>query len=213
MFMGRDRILYTGLDPTRWSHADALDHVSFIAVVPKPCEHVAPYFAALNTMTHILVTSRSTVPLLFAYAPQVIDKQFIAVGQATAAQLRLYGVSHIDVAEQECGEGVCQLLCAKRPHSVFYPHAAQARRLIHTCLMREEISHIAFALYDTLPCVPNPLPDLQIYREVVLTSPSTVRAFFSCYSTIPQDLLLTPIGKITQQALEVFLSSRYRAVF
>lgn len=206
----KHKTLYLGLDPSRF--VLEVDHVPFIQIVPYPLQDVQAYFQNLAPFSDVLLTSRSAVLLFVDYARKVkqkfIDKQFFVVGQATASLLREFAVHKIFVAQQECSEGVCSLLQTHRPTYLFYPHAQQARDVISTYLKTCHLPHVEFALYHTQSCVPQPLPCLQDYERVVFTSPSTVKAFFACYASLPLELNLLAIGPVTKQALTKALQDK-----
>jgi uroporphyrinogen-III synthase len=207
------KILYLGLDPTRYACKGEVFHLPLIKIVHRPFQEVEPTLGQLTQTTHVILTSRTAAHLLCDYANQasqsLSDKIFLTVGQATAAALYDKGFSAIHVALQETGEGVVDLLkILPNACHIFYPHSAIARPLIADYLKKNSVSFTATILYDTVARHVQ-LPDLNDFEEIIFTSPSTVAAFFACTTHIPPYEKCIPLGPITARALEIMLGLLY----
>lgn len=206
------RILYLGLDPTRYPHEGELVHFPIIRVVPRPFEgEIKTAFAQLPECSHVLFTSRTAVSLFLTYTDfeQRAGKTYICVGQGTDKRLAEARVHSAHVAEEETGEGVVALLKTLTIPSLFFPRSAQGRFVIQRYLREAAIPFISVDLYDTLPN-PLTLPDLELFDAVVFTSPSTVHAFCTLAPLPPPENCIS-IGPITTKALEdEWLATRAR---
>jgi len=198
------RILYTGLTPP----SEEVVHCPLIQIVPRPSSDpmILQMWEYLPHTTHIIVTSKSTVHILFSLLPKGADLSHIhalAVGKVTASHLKSRGFRSIEVPSEETGEGLVQLIDSKTLKNPFFlwPHSARSRPIISRYLQSRDLPFYDCILYDTITRIPDPLPDLSQFDEIIFTSPSTVEAFLKAYGTLPNDLCLTPIGPITAKFL------------
>lgn len=202
-------ILYLGLEVPEHLQARQIVHCPLIKIMPRPKQDpaIAQAFASLQHYTHLIFTSKSAVSIFMDYAsqsPDLDDKRLIAVGKKTAAKLASYGILHPLVAKEETAEGVVQLLSdldLAKAH-VFWPHSSLSRPIITAWLKQQQVCHCACALYDTIPNIPETIPDLNRFDEIVFTSPSTIDAFLQIYKRFPADKTLTCIGPVTQAYLK-----------
>lgn len=194
-------ILYLGLDPSRHHLRGEITHYPVIRIEPLP--FALPDF---KRFTHLIVTSKTAVNLLFEEAPLFVG-QIIAVGEATAHALRLRGMEPTLVAEEESSEGVVDLLSS---HSfdgaqLLWPHSKRSRPAISDWAIEHGIALEELILYDTHPFQPSPPPDLGQFDEIAFTSPSTVEAFLKIYGQLPQDKVLWTQGEVTKSFLQLVL--------
>jgi uroporphyrinogen-III synthase len=206
-------ILYLGLDPSHYQSNGKLTHWPIIQIIPRPLHESAVYETLRNfaQYSHIIVTSKSTVNILCDYLAQLniplqswAKKATLAVGQVTAKHLEACGITPLIVAQEETAEGIInelKLLSLKNSH-VFWPHSSKARWIIKEFLVEQGIQHTTCALYDPKPQVPDTLPFLEDFDEIVFTSPSTVEAFLTIFGHFPSHARLIGIGPITTRFLE-----------
>lgn len=166
-------------------------------------------FQAWPRYTHLIVTSKSAVKSLFSlikvFQLPLSEKHWIAVGNATAAELFQYGIKTPEIAADESSEGIVKLLQKlelNKAH-LFWPHSALSRPVITEYGKRNKILITDCAVYDIQPDDRMELPDLNIFEEVLFSSPSTVKAFFDRVHEPPSHLKLTPIGPVTAEALRL----------
>lgn len=197
------RILYLGLDPSRFVHQGCLVHYPIIRTVPLQGPKIEEIQALWPAFTHVLFTSRTAVQLL----PQDLKgKQICVIGKATAAALASQkGVLHI--APTPTQEGMIDLLRTLDLQKAyfFYPRSALSRDVLENFFQQQRIRAHIVDLYETLVQIPGPLPDLNAFDEIVFTSPSTVHAFKQIFGSLPEGKRSTAIGPITAQALERLL--------
>lgn len=211
------KILYLGLDPSRFIHQGELIHYPIIRIVPRPLEELHTLFLSFHTYTHLLCTSRTAATLFLkhmsTYGLSMADlyaKRILVVGKATAQVF-----DRVDaIAQEETGEGVIKLLqqekTLKQGH-LFFPHSALSRNIIMDYLNTQGIRTTASVFYDTIPNSQEPLPRLDMFDEIIFTSPSTVDAFLHIFKAFPKQVTLTPIGPITQKTLDNILNMSYLA--
>lgn len=184
-------------------------HCPLIKTVPRPLNSPEIQYALeqLAQFTHLIFTSKSAVHYFFDYARDLSDFckfSYIAVGQATAAVIKQYADVEPLIAEEETAEGVCVLLdrALSEDSFVLWPHSAQARSVIQDYLNNRNIRHCCCPLYETLPDLPQKLPDLQSIDKLVFTSPSTIDAFMLAYGSIPSHISISCIGPVTNSCLK-----------
>lgn len=189
----KKRVLYLGLDPSRFITDGIVTHYPVIKIVPRDLP--ALDFTLFDT---IIFTSRSSVKIL---APHLkCPATMIAVGKATAALLKEFGFSCL-LPENETAEGVVDILKSINIKNALYLHSSRARDVIGRYLKINNITCVQAPLYDTVIQQTVPIPSLDLFDEIVFTSPSTVDAFLEIFKQLPQNKILTPIGPITKRQL------------
>ncbi|MCC5832019.1 MAG: uroporphyrinogen-III synthase [Chlamydiales bacterium] len=198
--LNRKKILYFGLDPSRYESNEEIIHFPLIETRPLPYERVKFYFTSPHS--HLLFTSRTAVSYYFGYGGRG-DKICLCVGKATAQRLAEFGVEAAHVAKEACGEGVIALLERLACEHILYPHSARARPLLPDYL---KAKGTPFALYDTFSKDVK-LPNLEGFDRLVFTSPSTVEAFATLSAKLPERAQCEAIGPVTQNALNKLFDS------
>lgn len=203
--------LYLGLELPPEYQKGSVFHCPFIQVIPRPTTDplVIHAFQHFNDYTHLIFTSRNSVCIFFHLAASfrsttTENKITISVGQRTAEKLKDYGIASNVIANEETAEGIVKELKKidlKQAH-LFLPQSSIARTVIKDWLTQEQILYTACPIYDTLPRLPNPLPDLSQFKEIVFTSPSIVNAFIQAYGSFPNGKKFICKGPVTQSYLE-----------
>ncbi len=191
--------LYVGLDASRISKN--VYHLPLIKILPRFFE-VESY----DQVSHILFTSRSAIPIFLEHY-SLQSKELIAIGPGTAQKLIECGYRAAHIANLHTAEGVIQLLEHLTIAHLLLPHAAKARPLLPTYL--KERGHLAIPIYDTELIYYESPPSLDLFDEIIFTSPSTVEAFINLYGSLPLKKTLTSIGPITQKSIELALIKKY----
>lgn len=214
----RPRIFYTGLSVPYEYRMQRVHHCPLIEIHPVPQEDSSIKQALANfaSYTHLIFTSKTAVTLFFDYAinngiskETIIEKTILAVGTATAGQVRALSDKECLVAGVESAEGVVSLMTSLLPDlkkigtSVLWPHAALSRPLIAEWLKERNIHHVECVLYHTRTRALTEKPELKDFDEIVFTSPSTVDAFLDLYGALPdgQQITIKAIGSVTEQRL------------
>lgn len=201
-------VLYLGSDPTRYQEqrSETLIHFPVLEIVPRSLDSlpIVHLLTELPFFTHTIVTSKSTVAILGTRLLEL--KNIFAIGKSTAAALQVQGVLPRWVADEETQEGIIsqlRLLDWTEDAYVFLPRSSLARSALENYFIFHNIRHQVCDLYDTKPRATSP-PSLDAITEIVFTSPSTVHAFSLLFPTPPPNILLTPLGPITTEALRLY---------
>ncbi len=192
------RKLYLGIDLP--ADLQAL-HYPVIRTVPL---EIAPHlWDNFPNFTHVIFTSKNGVKIFLQSGRSLHQKQLLAIGQKTAAQLLQVGLRPLGIAETETQEGMIELLRTLdlKGAYILYPRSALARKPLENFLIEQQIRYQVWDLYTTVFQKPLPVPDLNLIDEIIFTSPSTVRAFIAAFGQIPPDKKLTCIGPVTEAEL------------
>lgn len=198
------KTLYVGLNPPTGDEYGTIVHCPLIQVIPRHTPQVLSCCRDLGRYTHLLFTSKSAVRFFLEVVEGDLQHlQVLSLGAATTRFLLGRGLEVHHTADDETSEGVVAMLGRQdlRHAHLLWPHAVRSRAVISNALRLHGVQYTECMLYDTVPVVPNPAPDLRDFDQVVLTSPSTVEAFFAVYPNPPQKLRLIAIGPITGAAL------------
>ncbi len=187
----RPKVLYLGLDPSRYRTKKEIVHYPVIEIVAKPLK---PY--PWKSYTHFLFTSRSAAKI---FPKELLQgKVVIAIGKATAELL-----PHLLLAPYPTQEGVVELLrqLSLKEASLFWPRSSISRNVVTRYLQEKKIRYTLCDLYETKVCelkLAHPLDEIE---EIIFTSPSTVEGFLKIFKRFPANKRLVPIGPITARAI------------
>ena len=131
------------------------------------------------------------------FKKKIFEKRIGAIGVKTAQRIEAHGGIPAFVAVQETLEGMIAALEQEKIKFLLWPRSALSRPLLTQWLQEQQTAYFAPPFYDTLPCFPSPLPDLEQFDELLFTSPSTVDAFLAAYGQFPPGKLCRAIGPIT----------------
>lgn len=213
------RILYVGLDYPQHLEG-SITHCPLIQIVPRSYqdEAISHSLSLFLAYTHVLITSKSAIPILMQYLPLFgysqqdwQSKKILAIGQATAKELAKNGITPFLIAKEETSEGLIAELKAFSPSSFFFwPHSSLSRPVIREFFQAQAFRYQECSLYDTKPRRPDSLPPLEAFDEIIFTSPSTIDAFMHFYGSLPENKSLRAIGPITEHHLRYVISSSKR---
>lgn len=208
------KVLYLGLDPLRYQVEGEITHYPIIQIVPRLADDpfIKQSIANFALYTHVIITSRSTVKILFDYLllanyqkQDWLGKVVIALGRATSSQLLSYGITPQIIAQEETAEGIIselkQIYPSLRQPFFFWPHSALSRPILANYLKQQGFRFQECILYETKVSNCLPLPSLTLFDEIIFTSPSTVDAFLTIFGQLPANKKLTPIGPVTASYL------------
>lgn len=216
--MYEKKALYLGLDPSRYKDQGNIYHLPMIEIVARSINshEIREAFEGLPFYTHIIFTSRNAARIFVetqnTLMKRDINKNYItiAVGKATASLLIKMGLAPQLTAKNETAEGIIQVLSQLDLSNAFcfWPHSAISRPVITDFFLKQKIRFTDCALYDTLPRRHENLPDLNDFKEIIFTSPSTVDAFLQFFPGIPEDIKITSIGPVTEKYLSTIKARR-----
>jgi len=207
----KQRLLYLGLDPSDYQTGGRLVHLPLIQIIPYPLSTLENIFKNFSSFTHVLITSKSTIPILLGYLADLgfslkdwKNKRIVVVGRATARVLCQYNLFPYLIAQNETSEGIVVELkeIPLEGAHLFWPHSALSRPVIRKFLAQKEIKLTECHLYDTRSSHPVSLPSLEQFDAIIFTSPSTVNAFIEIFGRLPENKDLISIGPITEQYLK-----------
>lgn len=216
------RVLFTGLQLGQFLANGFVEHLPLIQIKPRPLSELEPFIIELETASHLLVTSQTSVNLLFELMGhfQVTEKileriRIICIGHKTAQTLQGRGGYPAYIAREESQEGVIKLLdkvVFNNNDRLIYPRSAQARPLIEEYLKKQAFGHAVFDLYDTSSILLKTKPDLSLFDEIVLTSSSGVKSFFENFGCFQEENKIICKGAITQKTFQESLKSQLSSI-
>ena len=209
--MPAKKILYLGLDPSRFQHDGELIHIPVIKIVSRPFDTLKEAFGKLAECTHVLFTSRSAVALYKEYGLKIgadlKNKIYISSGSATSQKMAENGFQATHCADEETAEGIIALIeRLKGNFHLFFPRSAQGRSLIVDYLKEKNIDFTCVDLYDTVPNAVT-LPEIESFDEIIFTSPSHRLCLSRTCQKASSIKKCRAIGPITEQALATFFDS------
>lgn len=198
------KVLYLGLDPSRFECDGDLIHCPIIKTVTRPREEIKWVLDDAPEFTHLIFSSQNGVRYFFEAVGPCSAVQIFCVGQATAEAVRARGYA-CQAAFKERQEGVIDLLRPLNLNEAYIgvPCAVGARGVLGFYLAMRDIRHQLIPLYQTVPKEDVVLPELDRIDELVFTSPSCVDAFFA--KKKPTHQKLRAIGPVTKERLNYYL--------
>ncbi len=214
------RVWYTGTNPDHYLRAARLIHKPLIEIQPlaDPVE-LDTRLAYLGTYRWVVFTSRYTVDAVFARVEALgLDARIFAgvkvaaVGRATAKDLSAWGLRADLVPTLESSDGLVLAFSKGTADAtgplvfpgdrVFLPCSDQALPVIEKGLtaLGVRVDKVVAYRNTAVDKVP-PGIDLSKLDEVILTSPTTARAFALFFPDPPEKLILVPMGAQTVKAL------------
>ncbi|MEM1282470.1 MAG: uroporphyrinogen-III synthase [Chlamydiota bacterium] len=203
------KTLYLGLNPPKDEEGIVHFPVIHIKTFPVETPSIIKMMSDWEAYTHLVLTSKSAVKAVDSYCShfdcQREGKVGIAVGKATAKEMESCGFSVDHIAQREQAEGILEVLeCLELGEaSILWPHSALSRNVLSDYFLKKKLHVKDVVVYDTLP-VDTDLanaPDLEQFKKIIFTSPSTVDAFLGIYGTLNVVPELIAIGPITRDRL------------
>jgi hydroxymethylbilane synthase len=214
----KKNILYLGLNPPSLATKNIV-HFPIIKINPLPfeSEQIQNSLNLIHDYTHLILTSKTTVSILFEYLQHKgtrIDalkgKSIISVGKATSQCLEKYGFHVTCCAKEESSEGIITELSQLDLSQafIFWPHSSLSRPLLQEYFLEKGLKFHACVFYHTETHFPNIQVDLNSIEEIIFTSPSCVDGFLEIFRELPLQKKLTAVGLVTEKYLKKKRSSR-----
>ncbi|EPP35386.1 uroporphyrinogen-III synthase HemD family protein [Chlamydia ibidis] len=185
--------LYLGLNKQTAKKYQA-DFLPILRVSPYSlnCPQLRKASKYLEKSTHVIITSPSSTSLFISKMKRahslrsLREKYYICIGQATEQRLKnLVPKAKIITAKEETSEGIVPILkSCSRDCYFLYPHSALSRPIIKKFLQEEHRKHFAYAHYNVRP-VALSVRVFGKYKNIILTSPSGVRAYARIFPNLP----------------------------
>jgi len=214
------RVWYTGTNPDHYLKPARLTHKPLIAIEPlDDTKELDAALARLRDYRWVVFTSRYTVAAVFdRLAARNLDARSFAgvkvaaVGKATARELAQRGLRADLVPELESSDGLVSAFSngprVAVDERVLLPCSELALPVIPRGLTALGAKVDRVVAYRNVPVETKPDVDLGLLDEVVLTSPSTARAFVQWFPSPPERLVLVPMGGQTVKALHELFPGR-----
>jgi len=207
----RERILFTGLDPTNFRTLGDLLHWPALKLV-RNRRGFGEFPAATGRLrggafAWAVFTSPAAVRFFAAAlkenrldARTLAPARVAAAGGGTAAELARIGVLPDAVAERPGGRGLIDALAGQRVGGVLLVQGAQAPDTLAEALRGQGRQVRRLALHKAVPHpeLGKPLPEHEI---IYFTSPSGVRAIRKAYGDAAFEKHVWCIGRVTRRAL------------
>ncbi len=206
-------VLYTGTNPEKFKGLGHIIHFPMIEISPVPfsAQQIHALIAAMPNYDMVLLTSRFAVKYFFALIErgnyplsELATKTFVAIGKTTAAALARYGITPALTAEEETSEGLYKELTAKFPvkgKQVLFPRSSLSNPYLKEHLTKAGAVVEELTVYQNIKPPKRPIPRENI-RQVLFTSPSTVRNFLEDYGRIPKEWGILSKGAVTSKCLK-----------
>lgn len=203
-----NKSLFLGLDPSKFLSSGEVFHYPMIKICSRPKSELLPTFFDFHEYSHLLLTSKSSVKILFECLDRLQKpysllntKKVIAIGRATAEYLMKEGIYVDHIPQIESQEGLMALFGKLKISSkdrILYPRSSKARANLVEYFTQNEIPFVAPCFYDTLDYLPDPKPNIEDFDEIVFTSPSIVNSFFNHFSLPEKEVKLIFKGEVTK---------------
>lgn len=201
------KILHLGLSVEGFSAPGyEVVHFPIIEIIPYAKEAVLESLKKIESASHLIITSQTTIRLLETYFSEKQKQSAqalptLAVGKATYKSLLATGYQNVCCAPIACGEGIVAMMKEiKEPATFFYPHSDLARPLIEIEGRKKGHKVEGFSLYTTIATT-KPLIDWTSFDEIFFTSSSTVDSFFKLYGELPPLEKCRAIGFLTKKTV------------
>ncbi|MFY7842622.1 MAG: uroporphyrinogen-III synthase [Rhabdochlamydiaceae bacterium] len=201
------KVLYLGTDPSFYLSQFKCDLIHCPLIHIKLLEdNLLLLKERWPSFSHVLITSKQTIRLLSHHHLSFFNKRFIALGPSSAKEIKDHGGNVIQTFSSPCQEGGVEALKNFDWNEVnlVYPRSLLARDHLSTFL-QEALSEESLFVCDLYEVVQQPPPlsfDWHGIEEVIFTSPSVVKAFFSIFESLPFHIKPVCIGPVTKNTLE-----------
>ncbi len=208
----KEAILYTGTNPLKYERLGSIIHLPMIKIkeAKLTAQQRQRLFAELDSCDIILLTSRFGVHYFLKILSKkkynialLKGKQWIAIGEETAAALREHDIEPGFVAQEESSEGLVKELEEQFPlrgKKILFPRSSLPNPYLKEKLTALGNSVKEIVVYENVKPTKRKLPEDGI-QKIIFTSPSTVKNFIKDYKKIPSRWKVLSKGTLTQKTL------------
>ncbi len=213
----RQRVLFTGTDPSSCRLDATLVHSPLISISPlEDYSMLDRFLAELWLVDWIIFTSKFSVNYFMKRLLETgKDVRFLhnckiaSIGETTSQQLRQWGIRFDLQSETASSAGLVKIFpdFNLRRGRILLPSSDQA-----LTILPEGLRALGYHV-DIVPIYTNRIPenlivlDLRLFAGVVFTSPSTVLNFKALYGNFPEDLHYYVQGEETEKELRAWINS------
>ena len=170
---------------------------------------------------YVVFTSQHSISSTIECIPELLDEQenyiFISIGNTTTEALHNAGIKDVIQVEEDNRFGIIKWFekekekydeANARYEDIIYPHSSLSPEDIPLALQELGFSVKSFVAYkNVMPEHPR-LVNLNHFKRIVFTSPSTINNFIELYGKLPENTEFITRGPITQKHLEEVLEAK-----
>lgn len=170
---------------------------------------------------YVVFTSQHSISSTIECIPELLEEQenyiFISIGDTTTEALHNAGIKDVIQVEEDNRFGIIKRFekekekydeANARYEDIIYPHSSLSPEDIPLALQELGFSVKSFVAYkNVMPEHPR-LVNLNHFKRIVFTSPSTIDNFIELYGKLPEDSEFITRGPITQKHLEEVLEAK-----
>ena len=170
---------------------------------------------------YVVFTSQHSISSTIECIPELLDEQenyiFISIGDTTTEALHNAGIKDVIQVEEDNRFGIIKWFekekekydeANARYEDIIYPHSSLSPEDIPLALQELGFSVKSFVAYkNVMPEHPR-LVNLNHFKRIVFTSPSTIDNFIELYGKLPENTEFITRGPITQKHLEEVLEAK-----
>ena len=170
---------------------------------------------------YVVFTSQHSISSTIECIPELLVEQenyiFISIGNTTTEALHNAGIKDVIQVEEDNRFGIIKWFekekekydeANARYEDIIYPHSSLSPEDIPLALQELGFSVKSFVAYkNVMPEHPR-LVNLNHFKRIVFTSPSTIDNFIELYGKLPENTEFITRGPITQQHLEEVLEAK-----
>ena len=164
---------------------------------------------------YVVFTSQHSISSTIECIPELLEEQenyiFISIGDTTTEALHNTGIKDVIQVEEDNRFGIIKWFekekekydeANARYEDIIYPHSSLSPEDIPLALQELGFSVKSFVAYkNVMPEHPR-LVNLNHFKRIVFTSPSTIDNFIELYGKLPENTEFITRGPITQKHLE-----------
>lgn len=170
---------------------------------------------------YVVFTSQHSISSTIECIPELLEEQenyiFISIGDTTTEALHNAGIKDVIQVEEDNRFGIIKWFekekekydeANARYEDIIYPHSSLSPEDIPLALQELGFSVKSFVAYkNVMPKHPR-LVNLNHFKRIVFTSPSTIDNFIKLYGKLPENTEFITRGPITQKHLEEVLEAK-----